>query len=96
MGGLDFVNMESANHSVIHVPGFIYQVLAEAGEIYAFYFEGNGSPSIKIKIANGNYSVKWWNPEKGEMLKSETIKVKDNLIILNMPHIDTDIVLLIE
>lgn len=96
MAELDFVNMGPSNHLVQHAPGFIYQGLAQEGIAYAFYFEGEGDCRVNLKIANGNYKVKWLSPNTGSILESESVIVKDNFLLSEQPSIDDDVILLIK
>ena len=93
MGKIDFVNMEPANHLVHHVPGFTYQGLAKESDTYAYYFEGEGKTKVKLEVANGNYMAEWWDPETGLMISSKQVKPKNNLLIINGPEVDEDVVL---
>ena len=90
---LNFIDMQPAKHLIVHVPGFIFQGLAEDGKIYAFYFEGRGRCKAEIKIPDGNYKVEWWNPEEGELIKSETMKAKNGLLLADGPFVEEDIAL---
>ena len=96
MAELDFVNMEDANHLVKHAPGFIYQGLAQEGNAYAFYFEGEGDCNVKLKVANGRYNVKWLSPKTGGILKSESYIVNDSFVVTEQSSIHEDVIILIE
>lgn len=93
MADLNFIEMHPSRDLVKHAPGFLYQVLAKEGEAYAFYFEGSGNCKSRIKVPDGNYIVEWWSPETGQVIKSETAKVNDGLLLTNGPFVEEDIVL---
>ena len=90
---LNFIDMQPSGHLVIHVPGFLYQGLAEEGETYAFYFEGNGNCKARIRVPDGNYKVEWWSPETGQVIKSETTLAENGILLANGPMVIEDVVL---
>lgn len=93
MADLDFVHMEPANHLVKHAPGFIYQGLAQEGIAYAYYFEGRGDCNIKLKVKNGSYKAELWNPETGKMVSTQSVKSKNEELIIDGPVVESDIVI---
>jgi hypothetical protein len=93
MTGLDFVGMKPANHFVKHVPGFIYQGLAKEGDVYAYYFEGDGVIDVQLTVKNGNYRVEWWNPATGQLISFESLKSKDGILMISGPKVEEDVTL---
>ncbi len=93
MGALDFVDMAPANHLIKHAPGFIYQGLAREGEIYAYYFEGEGEIKVWLKVKDGKYIIEWWDPAAGEKINSESLKSKNGILKISGPKVEEDVVL---
>ena len=93
MADLDFINMEPANRIVKHVPGFIYQGLAQEGESYAYYFEGTGEITVQLKVKQGKYKVEWCEPASGEKVKTESVKSLNGILNLSGPKVEEDVVL---
>jgi len=93
MAGLDFIEMQPSAHLVKHAPGFIWQGLADEGNTYAFYFEGNGTCNLQLLVSNGNYFAEWIDPATAKILDSNPVKPKDGLLILNGPLVKEDVAL---
>ncbi len=93
MLGLDFINMEPANHLVMHAPGFTYQGMAREGESYAYYFEGNGEITVQLKLKKGTYKVEWWDPASGQKIKSESVKSRGDILSIPGPKVEKDLAL---
>ncbi len=55
------------------VTGNNNHALAEAGKYYVIYLEKGGSTNLNLNGANGNYSVKWFDPRNGGNLKNGNI-----------------------
>jgi len=93
MAGVDLINMAPANHNVKHVPGFIYQGLANEGKEYAYYFEGNGEIKVHLKVKDGKYTVEWWDPATGQKISSGSVKSKDGILSISGPKVIEDVTL---
>jgi hypothetical protein len=68
----DPANLAPANHVIRKAPGAVARALADPGEIYAVYLDGEGPTPLELDVPAGTYSAEWYHPSSG---KAEPVKM---------------------
>jgi len=70
LGKLTLVDLAPDAHTVKHAGGAYARVLANPGQEYAMYFDGNGPMDVTLDLPLGTYSGEWVDTETGQIEKT--------------------------
>jgi len=83
--GFNIVTLRPDYTCVVNAPGVIPYVLSNPGREYAVFLQSvTESTALKMKIPAGNYTVQHVNTVNGEMVKEESLRVKDAPVELKL------------
>jgi len=93
--GFDFVRMAPDDGVIAgKIPdGVTVRALAERGEQYAIYVNGNALDRISLNLSVGSYTVQWVDTKTGAYPKEQTIKHSGGNFVLEVPSYTDDIAL---
>ena len=91
----DFVRMKPDNAVLKSIlpQGVTVRVLAEHGQAYAIYVNGNGLAELALELPPGQYGAEWVNTKVGQTDKAEPFKHEGGVRTLQAPAYVDDIAL---
>ncbi|MEN6576044.1 MAG: polysaccharide lyase [Phycisphaerales bacterium] len=91
----DFVQMKPDDSVVKSVlpKDVTVRVLAEPGQAYAVYVNGNGLADLALELPTGQYGTEWLNTKTGQTEEAEPFKHDGGVRTLHVPAYTDDIAL---